>query len=106
MRGWSDGESVNTGLKDARDGFQFSNSMDTLKPAIPPVLLIKGHNPLKLIHAALSEGLHAKSDDECLRLAHDIRVVLAELSERISIALKDEAELQAAVSRLAKRNQD
>ena len=44
--------------------------------------------------------MHEKSDEKCLVLAHDVRVVLAELSERISQALKDEKELNSAVSRL------
>jgi hypothetical protein len=44
--------------------------------------------------------LHNGTDEECLELAQDIRVVLTELAERISQALKDEAELNTAVSRL------
>jgi hypothetical protein len=71
-----------------------------VKGAIPQTLLINGHNPLTLLHTALSSGLHEQSDERCLELAHDIRVVLAELSERLSQALKDEAELNAAVTRL------
>jgi hypothetical protein len=48
----------------------------------------------------LSGGLHGKSDEECLELAQAAQVVLAELAERISQSLKDEAELTSAVSRL------
>jgi hypothetical protein len=51
----------------------------------------------------LSEGLHELSDEECLALARDIRVVLIELAERISTALKEEAELKTAVSNLLNR---
>jgi hypothetical protein len=65
-------------------------------------LLINGHNPLTLLHSALSKGLHAKTDEECLELAHDVRIVLTELAERLGQALKDEAELNTAVSRLIK----
>jgi hypothetical protein len=65
------------------------------------VLLIDGQNPLALLHKALSQGLHAKTDEECPSLAQDIRVVLTELAERAGIALKDEAELKEAVRRLA-----
>jgi hypothetical protein len=63
----------------------------------------KGDNPLILLHSALSEGLHAQTDEQCLELAQAVRVVLAELAERIGQALKDEAELNAAISRLMKR---
>jgi len=51
----------------------------------------------------LSEGLHAKSDEDCLKLADSIRLVLIELAERIAAALKDEAELRRLVNRLLKK---
>ena len=79
---------------------QFSKAIDDIKSAIPQVLMINGHNPLTLLHSALSEGLHAGTDEECLELATSIRVVLTELAERISQALKDEAELKQAVTKL------
>lgn len=82
---------------------QFSKAIEMIKAAIPETLLINGHNPLTLLHNALSEGLHEHTDEECLELATDIRVVLTELAERISTALKDEAELKTAVGRLLNR---
>jgi hypothetical protein len=88
------------GLESAMKEGQFSRAVELAKDGIPSTLMIKGHNPLILLHNALSEGLHTKSDEECLALANDIRVVLAELSERIGQALKDERELNDAVTRL------
>lgn len=82
---------------------QFSKAIDDIKTSIPQVLQIDGHNPLTLLHAALSEGLHMATDDECLETATSIRVVLTELAERISIALKDEYELKLAVGNLMRR---
>ena len=82
---------------------QFSTAIDMIKSAIPEALLIDGHNPLVLLHTALSEGLHAQTDAQCLELATSIRVVLAELAERISVVLKEEAGLKSAVSRLLNR---
>lgn len=55
---------------------------------------------MALLHSALSEGVHGLSDDECLEIASSVRVVLAELSERLAQALKDEAELSKALSTL------
>src|SRR5258708_11160949 len=86
----------------AKNENQFLRAIESIKGAIPPALLIDGHNPLTLLHAALSRGLHAKTDARCLELAHDVRLVLADLAERIGQALKDEAELAAAISRLTK----
>lgn len=82
---------------------QFSKAVDQIRTAIPPVLLTEGHNPLTLLHTALSEGLHQHSDEECLSLASEIRMVLTDLAERISQALKTQTELRSAVSRLLNR---
>lgn len=82
---------------------QFTRAIEEIKDSIPSVLLIEQCNPLALLHSALSEGLHELSEEECLALAQHIRVVLTELAERISSALKDEAELTAAVKRLREK---
>ncbi len=89
-------DALNTAVSET----QFSRALDIAKDVIPENLLIGGHSPLKLLHSALSEGIHALSDEECLEKAAGIRLVLGELSERLSEALKDEAELMRAVSAL------
>ena len=95
--------SVLEAFKLAEKETQFSKAIDEIKDGIPDVLRIGQHNPLTLLHTALSEGLHEHTDKECLDLAQEIRLVLTELAERLSQALKDEAELQTAVSRLLNR---
>jgi hypothetical protein len=87
-------------LNNAKLETQFSKAVASVRDAMPQSLLINGQNPLTLLHSALSDGLHAQTDEHCLEIAQAIRVVLAELSERLSQALKDEAELNSAVSRL------
>jgi hypothetical protein len=89
-------------LKAANEETQFSKAVVAVKDAFPATLLVKGQNPLTLLHGALSSHLHEKSDDECLALAQDVRIVLVELAERLGAALKDEAELNEAVKRLMK----
>ena len=90
-------------LKAARAENQFSKAVDAIKHGVPQVLLINGHNPLLLLHSALSEGLHSQDDDQCLSIATSIRVVMAELADRLSQAMKDEAVLNDAVSRLLQK---
>jgi hypothetical protein len=90
-------------LEKAAKETQFSRAVDQIKSGIPTALLIDGHNPLTLLHTALSEGLHEHTEQECLEIAQGIRLVLTELAERISQALKEEAELKKAVSRLLNR---
>jgi hypothetical protein len=92
-------------LEDAQREIQFSKAIEAIKHAIPEFLLINGHNPLNLLHSALSEGLHELPDEDCLEFATSIRVVMTELAERLSQALKDETELDQAVSKLMKKKQ-
>lgn len=90
-------------LRNAISETQFSKAMDVAKSSLPESLLISGHNPLALLHSALSEGVHAMNDEECLTIAGSVRVVLGELADRLSQALKDEAEVKRALSHLMNR---
>jgi hypothetical protein len=87
-------------LQQAKAETQFKKALSNVKASMPQSLLINGHNPLTLLHSALSDGLHDRSDEHCLELASSIRIVLAELSERLAQALKDEVELNRALTRL------
>jgi hypothetical protein len=90
-------------LEVAKTETQFSKSIESVKSVIPHELFIQGRNPLSLLHSALSEGLHALSDDQCMELATSIREVLFELAERIGQVLKEQTGLDAAIGRLAQR---
>lgn len=92
-------------LQNAITETQFTKALNMAKDAMPESLLINGHSPILLLHSALSEGVHALSDEECLELASSVRVVLGELSDRLSQALKDEAGLTKALSTLMHHKQ-
>ncbi|RKU29756.1 hypothetical protein C6499_08195 [Candidatus Poribacteria bacterium] len=87
-------------LREAIKETQFSKALGMAKDAMPESLLIDGHSPIFLLHRALSRGVHELTDEECLELASTIRLVLGELSEKLSAILKDKAELTRAVSTL------
>ena len=53
-------------LEAAKIETQFSKAIESVKHGIPEVLLVSGHNPLTLLHSALSAGLHEQEDEECL----------------------------------------
>lgn len=89
-------------LEAAKHEKQFSKAIDGIKNAIPPALLINRHNPLVLLHRALSKGVHNLPDEDCLSLATDIRVILVELAEKLHNALKEKQELTNAVHRLTR----
>lgn len=79
---------------------QFSTAIDMVKDSLPESLLVDGHNPFKLLHKSLSIGIHNETDDKCLEIAHNIRMVLIDLAERIKLALSEQRELNSAVSSL------
>ncbi len=92
-------------LETAKRETQFRTSVANIKHGVPQALLVNGHNPLSLLHTALSEGVHAQTDEECLELATSIRVVLTDLADRIDDAMKSQAELDSAVTRLLTQKQ-
>jgi len=99
-------DSVLNAFEAAATETQFSTAIERIKDAIPQALLINGRNPLSLLHTALSEGLHEKEDAVCLDLAHSIRLVLTDLAERMSQVLKDQSELDQAVTKLLNRKSE
>lgn len=99
----SPGDAVLEEIEAAKKETQFTKAVESIKHALPQSLSINGYNPLTLLHSALSEGVHTHTDSECLELASCIRTVLFEFAERLGQALKEEAELNAAVNRLANK---
>ena len=86
---------------DALKEKQFEKAVEMLKGAIPAKLLfVGGENPLTLLYQPLSKQLHKLTDEECLREAADIRIVLTALLENIADVLKNQEELHEAAKRL------
>jgi hypothetical protein len=87
-------------LERAKRQTQFSAAIEEIADAIPDVLKIDNHNPLTLLHRALSKKIHAESDSECLAAAQAIRTVLVALLEKLAIINKEDAEVTDAIRRL------
>lgn len=58
--------------------------IDIVKDILPPILRPQGMNPLSVLHSALSEGLHAESDEACLTYAETVREVLVFLVDQVA----------------------
>lgn len=91
-------------LENAKTETQFSKAIDSIKHELPSSLFIEGQNPLKLLHSAISKGVHNMSDDECLQYAQSVRVILFELIDKMNAILKDTQEIHDAISILNKLN--
>lgn len=57
--------------------------IDLIKDLLPSSLRPDGINPLSALHSALSEGLHAESDEECLEYADAVKEALVYLVEQV-----------------------
>ena len=90
-------------LEQVKSETQFDKSVKAVNKGLPATLLIAGQNPFKLLHSALSEGLHALPDEKCLERARSIRLVLNAFAENLRHALKGQTELEAAVATLSVR---
>jgi hypothetical protein len=56
---------------------QASKKIEAVKGLLPKALTPPGHgNPIGTLYAALSGGLHAGTDEECLELATNLRAAL------------------------------
>ena len=87
-------------FEEAKKEAQFSRAIEKISDVMPESLFIEGHNPLKALHAALSVHIHEKTDDECLTVAQDIRVLLVELAARLETALRQDRDVKEALARL------
>ena len=93
--------SVSRILHKARKETQFSKAVKMVKDAIPKELLLTGgHNPLTLVHRALSMGIHELDDSRCLAHAIHVRNVLAALAQQIESLLREDSVLNKSVAEL------
>lgn len=65
-----------------------SDKIDLVKDLLPPILRPEGMNPLSALHGALSEGLHAESDEECLELAQHCREIIVFMVNQVAASKK------------------
>ncbi|MFZ0246437.1 hypothetical protein [Candidatus Binatus sp.] len=91
----------------ARKAPRFEDKVNLAADALPKRLLVGGTNPLKSLFKLLSDGLHAREDDECIEIVDAIDYLLSyllvALKEHREQQLKYVEEIQAVQSLIAKR---
>ncbi len=63
---------------------QMSNLINVVNDFLPKSLMELGDNPIKLLYAQLSEGIHAFSDEQCLKKAELIDKVLTYVIKKVN----------------------
>ncbi len=70
-------------LARARESHRAVDKIEQVKDVLPASLQPSGTNPLLILHGSLSEGIHARSDEECLDSAVAIRGALTFLVSQV-----------------------
>lgn len=98
----ADAETLAT-LKMARAERQFDKSFDIVGESVPQSIKVDGQNPLTILYAALSEGIHGLTDEECLKRAQAARTVLELVVTKVDTALAEREEIRKALGQLTHR---
>lgn len=76
-------EEMKASFQEARSKTSVAEKINLIYEYLPSKLKPGGENVLKIIYTELSNGLHNKSDDECLRYAQSIKNCLVFLIRRM-----------------------
>lgn len=71
-------------LKETKKTIVAQEKIALVKELLPPILRPNDMNPLSILHSALSEGIHVKTDEECLETAQHVREILIFLASEIA----------------------
>ncbi len=70
---------------------------------LPPILNPEEFNPLKTLHQVLSEGVHGRSDDACLKDAEVLRETTLFLVKAVLRSIKEKKEFTDKMRKLLER---
>ena len=71
-------------LEKTKETIVTAEKIELVKDLLPAILRPDGMNPLAALHSALSQGLHAESDEDCLDLAENCREILVFLVNQVA----------------------
>lgn len=71
-------------LNETKTTIVTQDKIKLVKDLLPAILRPNGTNPLAVLHSVLSEGLHGKSDEDCLEYAMAVREVLVFLVNQVA----------------------
>lgn len=89
-------------LEQIKTGKPFSDKVDYAAGILPPHLRPGDHNPIERLHDITSDGVHAKSDEECIEIFDKSRFVFEYTFKKLQV---DAAEARAFAEKLAKLTQ-
>lgn len=93
-------EALKEKITEAKKHQDTTDKIEIVKDVLPAPLKPSGNNILKLIYSALSDGLHNKSDAECLEVSQNLRACLVFLVKKVEEQKRDEKEFTEAFNQL------
>jgi hypothetical protein len=93
-------EKYNSALAKTKETIVTAEKIELVKDLLPPILRPEGMNPLAALHSALSQGLHAESDDECLEIAQHCREVLVFLVNQVAASKETSKSFTSSMRKL------
>lgn len=93
-------EKYNDALSKTKETIVTAEKIELVKDLLPPILRPDGMNPLSALHSALSQGLHAESDEDCLDLAQHCREVLVFLVNQVAASKETSKSFTNSMRRL------
>jgi hypothetical protein len=79
----------------------FKDKIDLASTILPPSLRPGGHNPIDVLHDLSSEGIHHRSEEECIQIFDRVRSVFEYLFREIEARKRSAAEYAATVAKIA-----
>ncbi|MCX6717771.1 MAG: hypothetical protein NTU76_03815 [Candidatus Taylorbacteria bacterium] len=80
--------------------------IELVKDLLPVSLCPDGMNPLGVLHSALSEGLHAETDQDCLEYADSIKEILIYLANKLKRDKKDSKRFTDSMKKLLNKKSE
>ncbi|HXN22854.1 MAG TPA: hypothetical protein VOA41_08955 [Candidatus Dormibacteraeota bacterium] len=87
-----------------RESRRFEDKVEFASSILPGHLKPDGHNPFDVLHDFTSEGLHSKTEDECLVVFDKVKFVFEYLFRHLTIGTEDAKLYVKNLTALASKN--
>jgi hypothetical protein len=91
------------GILAAKNQQTYSDKLKVASEVIPATLRPGGSNPFGTLYGLLSDGLHDRTEEECLAIADEIREVFEYVFENLRTQIEDEKRFIDKMTKLTSR---
>lgn len=88
-------------LAHAKKSIRFDDKVTYAAKILPPHLKPGGQNPIDLLHDLASEGLHARTEDECIEIFDTSKIVFEYVFRQLKVHQEDKKTFAESLKNLA-----